>query len=136
MEKVKTANRGSHSDDGSGTKAVDEYLAKVPQPAREMLEAIRSLVRELVPPETIEIFSYGLPGFRYKGGLLWFGAFKHHCGFFPGSPPLLASLADELKEFKSSKGGIQLPFDKPLPVALLRKIVLARIAENEARHRP
>jgi len=132
---VKTAKRAAPADGSAGAKAVDEYLAKVAQPARATLEEIRELVRGLVPAETIEVFSYGLPGFRYKGALLWYGAFKHHCGFYPGSPPLLQSLAGELTAYKTSRGGIQIPFDKPLPAALVKKIVLARIAENEARHR-
>jgi uncharacterized protein YdhG (YjbR/CyaY superfamily) len=129
------AKRAVPADDVAGAKAVDAYLAKIAQPARARLEEIRSIVRATVPAEAIEIFSYGMPGFRYKGALLWYGAFKHHCGFFPGSPPLLKSLAGELTDYKTSKGGIQIPFDKPLPAALLKKIVFARIAENEARHR-
>jgi len=114
-------------------EAIEAYLARLPEPARKLTEEIRAVVRSLVPAEAVEVFSYGMPGFRYKGALLWYGAFKNHCGFYPGSPPLLRSLADELKEYKTTKGAVQFPIGKPLPAALVRKIVLARIAENDAR---
>jgi uncharacterized protein YdhG (YjbR/CyaY superfamily) len=129
----KTPDGPSPAETAGAAKSVEDYLARVPESARRMLEEIRKLVRANVPPDAIEVFSYGLPGFRYKGSLLWYGAFKNHCGFFPGSPPLLRSLADELKGFKSTKGGVQFPFGKPLPVALVKKIVRLRVAENEAR---
>jgi uncharacterized protein YdhG (YjbR/CyaY superfamily) len=114
-------------------EAVDDYLSKVTDRAREMLGEIRAIVLSMVPPEAVEIFSYGLPGFYYKGVLLSYGAYKNHCGFYPGSPPLLNSLAEELKDYKTARGSVQFPYDKPLPEALVRKIVRARIAENEAR---
>src|SRR5579863_7464964 len=106
-----------------------------PAPARKIMEEIRAIVRAAVPKETIEVFSYGMPGFRYKGALLWYGAFKHHVGFYPGSPPMIRSLAEELKGFKTSKGAIQFPLGEALPAALVKKIVKLRVAENEARQK-
>ena len=133
--KAKPVRRSAADSGASEAGAVDDYLARVPEGARKMLEEIRTIVRAIVPPEAAEVFSYGMPGFRYKGTLLWYGAFKKHCGFYPGSPPLLRSLADQLKDYKTTKGAVQFPIGKPVPAALVRKIVLARVAENEARHK-
>jgi uncharacterized protein YdhG (YjbR/CyaY superfamily) len=135
MKRANLEKRVSAGSANLAVEAVDRYLAATSEPARGMLVAIRDVVRAVVPPEAEEVFSYGMPGFRYKGTLLYFGAFKHHCGFFPGSPPLLQSLADELNDFKTSRGGIQFPFTKPLPVALIEKIVRLRVAENDARQK-
>ncbi len=74
---------------GAGASAdaerISSYLADAPEPVRKMLEEIRTIVRAKVPLEATEVFSYGMPGFRYKGALLWYGAFKHHVGFFRGA---------------------------------------------------
>jgi len=95
-ESKPTGKKMAPADAGS-TLAIDEYFAKAPEPARKLLEEIRGIVRATAPAETTEVFSYGMPGFRYKGSLLWYGAFKSHVGFFPGSPPMLKALAPELK---------------------------------------
>lgn len=136
MKAVKAAH-GKPTPEPSGSSdkdAIEAYLATAPESARKMLSEIRALVLATAPPEADEIFSYGMPGVRYKGRLLCYGAFKNHCGFYPGSPPLLLSLAPDLRGFKATRGGIQFPYDKPLPTALIKKIVRARVAENEARH--
>jgi uncharacterized protein YdhG (YjbR/CyaY superfamily) len=127
--------KAEKSKPGDYAKAIEDYLAKAPEPARKMLEEIRTIVREAAPAETVEVFSYGMPGFRYMGSLLWYGAFKNHCGFYPGSPPMIKSLAEELKGYKTTKGAIQFPYGKPVPAALVKKIVKLRAAENEARQR-
>lgn len=136
---MKTAKKKSStqkpSDPAADVRAIARYLEMAPAPARKMLEEIRAIVRAAAPAETTEVFSYGMPGFRYKGSLLWYGAYKNHCGFYPGSPPMIASLAEELKGFKTSKGAIQFPLEKPLPAALIRKIVKLRAKENDARAR-
>lgn len=122
---------------GSRTDAerIEAYLDRAAEPAQGMLREIREIVRASAPADTVEVFSYGMPGFRYRGSLLWYGEFKSHVGFFPGSPPMIAALAEELKDFKSTKGGIQFPFSKPVPKALVKKIVKLRVKENEARER-
>lgn len=129
----KIAGTGSTGDALANRKAIDAYLAEAPQHARAMLEEIRTLVRENAPAGATEVFSYGMPGFRYKGPLLWYGAMKQHCGFYPGSPPMIQSLAAELKDYKTTKGAIQFPYDRPVPAALVKKIVKLRTKENEAR---
>ena len=75
--------------------------------------------------------SYGIPAFRYKGGLVAYAAFKKHCSFFPMQASLIDEMKDELKNYRTSKGTLQFPLDKPLPAMLVKKMVKARIAENE-----
>ncbi len=117
----------------STPKNIDEYLAGVPEPARGTLKKVRAVIRSAVPPETTETISYGIPTFKYKGSLLGFGAFSSHCSLFPMSPPVIDAFKTELKDFQTSKGTIRFPVDKPPPAALLKKLVKARIAENERR---
>ena len=114
-------------------KSTDEYLATVPEPARSTLNKIRATIRSVVPAEATEAISYGMPSFKYKGALVWYAAFSDHCSFFPGSGRVIAAFQDELKKFQTSKGTIRFPADKPLSAALVKKIVKARIAENERR---
>ena len=111
---------------------VDEYLAGVPEPARTTLKKVRATIRATVPAEATEGISWGMPMFKYKGMLLGLAAFSNHCSIFPG-PTVIAALKSELTGFRTSKGTIQFPMDKPLSAALVRKIVKARIAENERR---
>jgi uncharacterized protein YdhG (YjbR/CyaY superfamily) len=115
-------------------KTCDEYLARVAEPARTTLEQVRATIRALVPPETTEAIWYGMPTFKYKGPLLSLGAFSRHCSLFPLSAAVIAALKNELKDFKTSKGTIQFPVDKPPPAALIAKLVKARIAENERKN--
>jgi uncharacterized protein YdhG (YjbR/CyaY superfamily) len=114
---------------------VDEYLERLPEPARSTLSRIRAAIRSAVPEEAIEGISYGMPAFRYKGALVGYAAFPDHCGFYPMSPPVVVAFASELARYSTSKGTIRFPVDKPLPAALVKKIVKARVAENEARGR-
>jgi len=116
-------------------KDVDEYLAGVPEPARSTLQRVRAVIRSAVPREATEAISYGMPTFRYKGALLAFGAFSKHCSLFPMSLAVMAAFKDELKGFDTFKGTIHFPLDKPLPAALLKKLVKARVAEKERKGR-
>jgi uncharacterized protein YdhG (YjbR/CyaY superfamily) len=119
---------------GNGKAAnVEAYLAACPEPHRSTLEKMRATIRAAAPKEATEAISYGMPSFQYKGGLVGYAAFKEHCSFFPMSGRLVEEFADELKAYKTSKGTIQFPVDKPLPAALVRRMVKARIAQNEAR---
>jgi uncharacterized protein YdhG (YjbR/CyaY superfamily) len=111
-------------------ETVDEYLGRVPEPARTTLNKIRAVIRSVVPPEATEGISYGIPTFKYKGMLASFASFSDHCSLFPGAGPTL-EFKNELKNFQTSKGTIRFAPDKPLPITLLKKILKARIAENE-----
>ena len=118
----------------AGPKTVAEYLAGIPEPARSTLKKVRAAIRSAVPSGTTEGISWGMPMFKHKGMLLGLAAFTNHCSVFPG-PAVIAALKDELKGFRTSKGTIQFPVDKPLSAALVKKLVKARIAENERRKR-
>ena len=116
---------------GAVPKTVDEYLAGVPEPARTALKKIRATIRSIVPAETTESISYGIPMFKYKGMVMGYAAFANHCSLFPGAGPTEA-FKEELKGFPTAKGTIRFTVDKPVPVTLLKKMVKLRIAENEA----
>jgi uncharacterized protein YdhG (YjbR/CyaY superfamily) len=130
MKKTKSSPRGPAAKGRVAPKSVDEYLAGVPEPACSTLNRIRALVRSAVPPEATEAISYGIPAIKYEGVLVWFAAFSNHCSLFPGSS-VIKALKNELKDYPTSKGTIHFPVDKPLPAALVRKLVKARMAEKK-----
>jgi uncharacterized protein YdhG (YjbR/CyaY superfamily) len=106
---------------------VAEYFAGIGEPARSALEEIRAAIRSVVPAETAEVISYGIPAFRHHGILVWYAAFADHCSLFP-TAEIIAAFKDELKGFSTSKGTIHFPRNKPIPVALIKKLVKARVA--------
>jgi len=112
---------------------IDQYLATVPEDARATLEKIRQTVRAAAP-KAVEAIWYQIPTFKLDGrALVGFAAFKNHCSFFPMSMAVMRTYHDELNSYDTSKGTIRFPFGKPLRAALVKKIVKARIKENEAR---
>jgi uncharacterized protein YdhG (YjbR/CyaY superfamily) len=125
--------RKANSDDRASVapKSMDEYLARVPEPARSTLNKVCAAIRSAVPPDATETISYGMPTFKYKGALLGFAAFSNHCSLFPMSPSVIEAFKNELKGFQTSKGTIRFPVDKPPSAALVKKLVKARIAQNE-----
>ena len=130
MKKANSDDRGSSAKSSVAPKNVDEYLAGVPEPARGTLKKIRAAIRSAVPAEAAECISYGMPAFKNKGVLVWFAAFSNHCRLFP-TAAVIEAFKKELKGFSTSKGTIQFPADKPLPTALVKKLVKARVAQNE-----
>jgi uncharacterized protein YdhG (YjbR/CyaY superfamily) len=117
-------------------KDIDEYLAGVPEPARTTLSKVRAVIRSVVPKEAAEAISYGIPTFKYQGSLVAFAAFKNHCSLFPMSKAVIEAFKNELKGYETSKGTIHFALDRPLPAALLKKMVKMRMAQNEERKRP
>ena len=107
---------------------VDEYFAAVDELARGKLAQIRALIRSVLPPEATEIVSYRMPAFKLKKVLLWYGAFTNHCSLFP-TAAVIDAIKDELKGFETAKGTIHFPLDKPLPAALIKKIVKVRLQQ-------
>ena len=112
---------------------VDEYLDAVSEPARTTLNKVRAIIKSVVPKEATEGLSYGMPAFKYKGPLFAYAAFKEHCSLFPMSAALIDEMADELTAYRTSKGTLQFPMNKPPSAALIKKMVKARIAQNEAK---
>ena len=132
MRKVRSGNRRSAGKSNGAPKNVDEYLAGVPEPARSTLNKICAAIRSAVPAEATETISYRIPAFEYKGVLVWFAAFSNHCSLFP-TASVVEAFKNELKGFSTSKGTIHFPTDKPLPTALVKKLVKARVAQNESK---
>ena len=130
MKSVKSGSRSSAAKIGPAPKDVEEYLAGIPEPGRSMLEKLRAVIRSAVPPPATETISYRIPAIKYKRVLVWFAAFSDHCSLFP-SAAIIERFKDELKGFAVSKGTIHFPLDKPLPVALIKKLVKARVAQIE-----
>src|SRR4051812_32279622 len=113
-------------------KTIDAYLAKLPPDKRAALTKLRNEIKTSAP-RAEECISYQIPAFRLDGRMLvWFGAWKDHCSFFPGTYAIAASKGD-LKKYKTSKGTIRFSPDAPLPATLVRKLVKARIAERDRR---
>jgi uncharacterized protein YdhG (YjbR/CyaY superfamily) len=115
-------------------KTIDEYLAVVSADKRAVLERLRKAIRAAAP-EAEELISYQIPAFHLNGLLVGFGAAANHCSFYPMSSSTVEAHKNELKGYCTSKGTIRFQADKPLPVALVRKLVKARIAENRDRRR-
>ena len=130
MKKAKTGSSAASAKDAP--KTVEEYLAGVPEPARSTLDKIRAVIRSAVPPEATEAISYRIPAFKHNGVLIWYAAFSDHCSLFP-TASVIEELKDELKGYSTSKGTIHFPIDKPLPAALLKKLVKARLRQNESK---
>ena len=134
MRKAKSS-RGNGSSKGRGAaKTVDEYLARTPESARDVLSKMREALRSVMPATATETISYGIPAFKDKKVLVWFAAFKDHCSLFP-TASVIDAFKDELKSFTISKGTIQFSTDKPLPIALIKRMVKARVAESEGTKR-
>jgi len=114
--------------------SVDEYFAGVPEPGRSVLTKLRGAIRSVVPRDATETISYQIPAFVRDGVIVWYAAFADHVSLFPRAS-VLARFKDELTGFKRSKGTVQFPLDKPLPVALIKRILKARLAEHGANTR-
>ncbi|HWX54333.1 MAG TPA: DUF1801 domain-containing protein [Verrucomicrobiae bacterium] len=128
MKKAKSGARSSAAKSKSSPRTVDEYLARVPEPARGTLNKVRAAIRSAAPAEATEAISYGMPAFKHKGTLVWFAAFSEHCSLFP-TASVIEMFKSELKGYSISKGTIHFPTDKPLPAALVKKMVKARVAQ-------
>ena len=109
------------------SKQVIAHLAKVPQPQKATLEALRKTILEIIP-EAEEVISYGFPGYRIDGKIICgFDAFKNHCSYFPHSSLVIPELKKELENYKTSKGALQFPIDRPLPKTLVKKLIKVRM---------
>jgi uncharacterized protein YdhG (YjbR/CyaY superfamily) len=134
MKKGKSRGRGSVAKRVAAPKTVEEYIAGVPEPARSTLKKMRAAIRSAVPPEATEIISYRIPAFKHKKVLVWFAAFSNHCSLFP-TAAVIDAFKSELRGFSTSKGTIHFPTDKPLPTALIKELVKARVAHAGKKRR-
>jgi len=127
---VRTTKRKHNSKTKKKPKiqTVADYLASVPASTRLAFSKLRTAVRSAVPRGAIEIISYRIPAFRQQRVLVWFAAFSDHCSLFPTNS-VIEKFKDELGPFPTAKGTVRFPLNKPLPVALIKKIVKARVAE-------
>jgi len=110
---------------------IDAYIAQFPEEIQVLLLQMRATIHSAAPNAT-EAISYQIPTFKLNGNLVHFAAYKKHIGFYPASSGIEA-FKDELSIYKSAKGSVQFPIDKPLPLELVTRIVQYRVAENLAR---
>jgi uncharacterized protein YdhG (YjbR/CyaY superfamily) len=114
------------------SQSIDEYMAGVLEPARTTLK--KTAIRSALPSDATETISYKIPAFKRENILVWFAAFSDHCSLFP-TASVIAEFKDELKGFSTSKGTIHFPLDKPPPIALIKKIVKARVKQDQSKKR-
>ena len=113
-------------------KTVDEYIGLFPDDVRTVLERVRQTIRKAAPG-VVEAISYQMPTFKLNGrNLVHFAAWEHHIGFYP-APSGMTSFAEELSPYVKGKGSVQFPLDRPIPFALVEKIVKFRVREELAR---
>jgi uncharacterized protein YdhG (YjbR/CyaY superfamily) len=113
-------------------KTVDEYIAAFPEDVQVRLKQVRKVIRDSAPGAE-ESISYGMPGYKLNGPLVYFAAFKNHIGFYP-TPSGVTGFEKELAAYKQGKGSIQFPLDEPLPLDLIKRMVASRVKENEQKN--
>jgi uncharacterized protein YdhG (YjbR/CyaY superfamily) len=111
--------------------SIDEYIAAFPEHIQALLQEVRATVKAAAP-EAEECISYQMPAFAQNGIVVYFSAMKKHIGFYP-TPSGIEAFKDEAVGYKSTKGALNFPFDRPLPLDLISKIVRFRVAENRAK---
>jgi uncharacterized protein YdhG (YjbR/CyaY superfamily) len=109
-------------------KTIDEYIASFPETTQIILKQVRVTVKKAAP-KAEETISYKIPAFTFHGRLVYFAAFKKHIGFYPRASGIEA-FKKELSVYKGARGSVQFPIDKPMPLALITKIVKFRVKEN------
>ncbi|MGE5352113.1 MAG: iron chaperone [Acidobacteriota bacterium] len=108
---------------------VDEYMSGFPPEVKDVLEGLRKAIRQAAP-KAEEVISYNMPAYKFNGILVYFAGHKNHIGFYPGSGAITGIFKDSLTGYKTSKGTVQFPLDKPLPLGLIKEIVKFRVNEN------
>ena len=109
-------------------KTVDEYLSALPANTKGILKEVRKTIKQAAP-QAEELISYNIPAFTLHGRLVYYAAFKNHIGFYPVSSAIKA-FQKELSDYKTSKGAIQFPIERPIPFGVITKIVRFRVKEN------
>jgi uncharacterized protein YdhG (YjbR/CyaY superfamily) len=114
--------------DKTPPKSVNAYIARFPKPTQKLLQHMRAAIAKVAPNATEKI-GYGMPTFVLNGNLVHYAAYERHIGFYPGAAGI-AQFADALAQYKHAKGSVQFPLDAPLPLALVKRIVKFRVAQN------
>jgi uncharacterized protein YdhG (YjbR/CyaY superfamily) len=109
-------------------KDIDDYISRHSADVQQLLQKMRLTIQKAAP-RTTETISYSIPAFKLNGMLVWFAAFKNHIGFYPGAGAI-KTFKKELSAYKAAKGSVQFPFDQPLPLALVGRIVKFRVKQN------
>jgi uncharacterized protein YdhG (YjbR/CyaY superfamily) len=135
---LETRADGTHTNDArrsyvqeTNAETIDDYIAAFPPKVRTRLKAMRTTIRKHAP-DAVEKISYRIPTFYFNGNLVHFAGYEHHVGFYPGAAGV-AKFRSAIKDYKSAKGSVQFPLDKPIPYALIARIVKFRVNENMAR---
>ena len=114
-------------------RSVDHYIADFPKQVQVMLQELRSAIKKTAP-KAEEVISYNMPAYRLDGMLVYFAGYKAHIGFYP-MPAAIIAFKKELESYVTSKGAIQFPLDKKLPLTLVKNIVKFRMLENEEKNK-
>jgi uncharacterized protein YdhG (YjbR/CyaY superfamily) len=114
-------------------EAIEAYITCVPEPLRTTLRQLREIIRKAVPEDASEVVAYGIPAFSLPKPFFGYAAFKNHLSVLPFSGSLFDSFAEELEPYSRTKSSLHLPFDRPLPIVLIRKLVRARVAALSAK---
>lgn len=109
-------------------KDTNEYIGTFPLQTRKLLRQIKATIKKAAS-KAEEVISYGMPAFKFHGLLVWFAAYSRHIGFYPRVSAIQA-FKKEISKYKNAKGSVQFPLDKPLPLALIKKMVQYRVKEN------
>jgi uncharacterized protein YdhG (YjbR/CyaY superfamily) len=109
-------------------QTIDEYISGYPKPVQKLLQSVRVAIKKAAP-KAEEAIKYGIPTFVLNGNLVHFGGFKNHIGFYP-APQGIEEFKKELSVYEGAKGSIKFPLDKPMPLALISKIVKFRVKRN------
>ena len=128
MKRQEGPTGGEKPAEGAGF-LIDEYIGSFPEAVQEKLETMRRIIAGAAPGAE-EVISYRMPAFRLGEILVYFAAFTRHIGFYPTSRPIVA-FRDELKPYKTSKGAVQFPLDKELPVELIQRMVRFRVDDSK-----
>lgn len=110
---------------------VNSYISGFPAGTRKLLKQLRDAIRKAAP-DADELISYGMPAYKYHGVLVYFAGYQKHIGFYP-TPSVIKQFTERISQYKYSKGTVQFPLDKPIPVTLVTRMVKCRIQENLAR---
>jgi uncharacterized protein YdhG (YjbR/CyaY superfamily) len=113
---------------GKQFKTVDAYISSIPTGPKEKLEGLRKAIKQ-VAPKAEEVISYNMPGFKFHGMVTFYAAYKTHIGFYP-TASAISLFKKELEKYELAKGTVRFPLDKPLPLALIKKIVKFKMSEN------